>query len=87
MFGFCLKGKPQRHLDLARAANGFVYNSQATRGRRRIKRRTEDREIVEEQVLRDIVDRDVKARRVREVKYVEAELERSPFGELRDLYQ
>jgi len=48
LFSFRLKGKPQRHLDLARAANGFVYNSQATRGRRRVKSRTKDREIVEE---------------------------------------
>lgn len=81
-----LEGKPKRHLDLTRAADGFVDDSQAARGWRRVKRRTVDWEIVEEEVLRDIVDRDVEARRVGEVENVEAEFERSPFSDLRDFY-
>ena len=43
------------------------------------------REIIEEQVLRIVVDRNVKARRIGKVENVEAELESEPLGKLRKL--
>src|SRR5258707_798243 len=74
-----LEGEAERHLNLSRTPNRLVHDTQAARCWRGIQIRTVDREIVEKQVLRDVVDGDVEARRIGEVEDLEAELERSPL--------
>jgi len=54
---------------------------------RSLRRRTGRWEIVEEQVLRDVVDRNVEARSICEVEDLEAEFEGGSLGQLRELHQ
>src|SRR5580704_11965943 len=56
--------KLQSHLNLSRSADGLIHNAKAAGGGRRVERRTESRETIEKQVLGNVVDRDVEARRV-----------------------
>jgi hypothetical protein len=60
--GYSLEDQVQGHLDLARAAYGFVDYAQA--GGRIVERLTLHREVIVELVLRNIVDGDVEARGV-----------------------
>ena len=89
----------QRHLNLARAAYRFIDDAQATQSRTGIQsliravaacrpcRLAVDREVVEEEILRDIVDGDVEAGGVGKVEDLEAELGADAFGDLRGLHQ
>ena len=74
-------------MNLPGASNRLIHDPQAARCWRGIKIRTVDGEIVEKQVLRDVVDGDVEARRICEVEDLEAELEGSLLGQLRELHQ
>ena len=82
-----LEGEAERHLNLSRASDRLVHDTQAARCWRGIKIRTVNREIVEKQVLRDVIDGDVEARCIGEVEDLEAELEGSPLGQLRELHK
>ncbi len=79
---------------LPRASDGFVDNAQAAQRGTRIETRltkilaivlrrgTEYREVVEEEVLGDIIDGDVEAGRVGQVKHVQGVLERQTLLQL-----
>src|ERR1700688_4487760 len=84
----------QRHLNLARAADGFVHRSQAggrvvkaagtARGKRR---RAHYWELVIELILRNVVDGDIEAGGVGHVEDIEAVLQSESLGELSELYE
>src|SRR5262244_3741728 len=89
------EGQLQRHLDLSRAADGFIDHTQAAERRASVEsgrggaaivdvihcRRPIDREIINESILRDVVDGNVKAGGVGEVEDLETELGADALGE------
>src|ERR1700683_250526 len=87
-----LELKTERHLNLPRAADRLVYDAQTewtvverSVGLRRAtvwqRIRPFHGDIVVELVLRDIIERKIKARRVGQVEDVEAVLQRDAFGD------
>jgi hypothetical protein len=97
-----LEGEAERHLNLSRTPNRLVHDPQTAESGtcieaqvglakiaaiRSLRRRTGRWEIVEEQVLRDVVDRNVEARSICEVEDLEAEFEGGSLGQLRELHQ
>ncbi len=76
-----LEGEVEGHLDLAGAAYGFVDYAEAAEGWRGIERLAVDGKVVEEEVLRDVVDGDVEAVGVGEVEDVEGKAGVDAFGD------
>src|SRR6185369_17601902 len=94
----------QRHLNLPRASDRFIGDTQTAQVRAHIQRsgsglierrvtRTQSRrrallwEALEAGVLRNVIDRDIEARRVGQVVDIETVLQRSVLGDLRHLNQ
>src|SRR6266446_6014886 len=89
--------EPQRPLNLPRAPNRLVHDSQhAQRGTgekagvrgvatRRPRRCPRNGEVIERQVLRNVVNGDVKAGSVRNVEDVKSEFHRDALGQFRRL--
>src|SRR6266403_3381146 len=92
-----LEGEAERHLNLSRTPDRLVHDPQTAESGTCIEAqvglvkiaaiRTGRWEIVEEQVLRDVVDRNVEARSICEVEDLEAEFEGGSLGQLRELHQ
>src|SRR5579862_9872101 len=80
---FDLKKQTHRHLNLPRAANGLIGDSQAGHARAgiearigsittgRLRRGTGNRKGIEAHVLLHFTDGDIEARRIREIEYIE----------------
>src|ERR1700675_453905 len=77
-----LERQTQRHLDLAGAADGFVDDAETAEGWRNERRDAVEREVVEGDVLRDVVDGDIEAGRVGDVENVKGEFKAHALGEL-----
>src|SRR5208282_6216278 len=94
-----LKHDSQGHLNLARAADGFVYRAQrrgtVVESRRRIlssatsgqRRRPHYRELVVVLVLRDVIDGNIKAGRIGQVEDLQAVIQRVAFRNEGFLYE
>ena len=87
-----LKTYPQRHLDLARTADGFIDGAEG-RGRvvkavwalGRQRWRPHYRKLVVELVLGDVIDGNVEAGRIGQVENIETVLQHDSLGEQSDL--
>src|SRR5580704_7995902 len=82
-FGSWLEAEFERHLNLPRAADSLVHDPQSAQRGRRVQRRTVDRKIVEEQILRYVVHRNVETGGIGHVEHIEAESHGDPLRELR----